>query len=139
MSACGCVVWMEKQILILSSTRDPTAIFSNPFFFSKSALLKVAKKEAGEDVNWMSSISGGFILVLKVEVMIFKTHWLKTNIPKGVWEMSFTYELKSLFSQTLKFNLLCNNDLYIQRKVFFWNHRHLKKIKYLFIWYISCF
>ena len=42
---------MEKQILILLSTRDPTAIFSNLFFFSKSALLKVAEKEAGEDAD----------------------------------------------------------------------------------------
>lgn len=108
-------------------------------FFPKCALLKVAEKEAGEGVDWMLSISGGFILVLKVEAVIFKTHWLKTNIPKGVWEIPFTYELKSLFSQTLKFNLLCNKDLYIQREVFFWNHRHLKKIKYLFIGYISCF
>lgn len=130
---------MEKQILILLSTGDPTAVFSSPFFSPKCALLKVAEKEAGEGVDWMLSISGGFILVLKVEAMNFKAHWLKTNIPKGVWEIPFTYELKSLFSQTLKFNLSCNKDLYIQREVFFWNHRHLKKIKYLFIGYISCF
>lgn len=69
-----------KADFVLSYSLGTKLVLSNPFFFSKSASLKVAEEEAREDVRGhvrvdsMLSIRGGFMLVCEVEAMIFKTH-----------------------------------------------------------------